>query len=105
MQSFERNIEQIFKLNDLDISSKANSLVNSMLSLTIGDQIKNERKTLNATKLDALRKATLESQRLNVVKPSRPKQKGINSEVIIERKLADGKSYRCNLKEFMKQKM
>lgn len=62
-----------------------------MLSLTIGDQIKNERKSLNVTKLDALRNATLGSRQVNVVKPSRPQQKGINSEIIIEKKLADGK--------------
>lgn len=74
------------------ISSKMNSLVDSVLSLTIGDQIKNERKALNATKLDALRKSTVASRKVNFIKPSRPDRKGFNSEIIIEKKLADGKS-------------
>lgn len=62
-----------------------------MLSLTIGDQIRNEQKPLNAVKLDALRKATLASRQINIVKPSRPDRQGINSEIIIEKKIAHGK--------------
>lgn len=68
-----------------------NSLVDSVLSLTIGDQIKNERKALNTTKLDALRKSTVGSRKVNFIKPSRPDRKGLNSEIIIEKKLAHGK--------------
>lgn len=62
-----------------------------MLSLTIGDQIKNERKALDGRKLESLRKATLDSRQVNFIKPSRPDRKGLNSEVIIEKKLAYGK--------------
>lgn len=62
-----------------------------MLSLTIGDQIKNERKSLNVAKLDALRKATLGNRQVNLIKPSRPDRKGLNSEIIIENKITDGK--------------
>lgn len=67
-----------------------NSLVDSVLSLTIGDQIKNERKALNASKLDALRKFTVSSRSVNLIKPSRPDRKGLNSEIIIEKKIANG---------------
>lgn len=74
-----------------------------MLSLTIGDQIKYERKSLSVTKLDALRNATLGSRKVNFVKPSRPKQKGINSEVIIEKKLADGKDMTYKLNDFVRK--
>lgn len=62
-----------------------------MLSLTIGDQIKDERKSLNIVKLDALRKSTMEKRQINFIKPSRPDRRGINSEIIIEKKIADGK--------------
>lgn len=76
----------------MSISSKMNSLVDSVLSLTIGDQIKNERKALNTAKLDALRKSTVGNRKVNLIKPSRPDRKGLNSEIIIEKKLAHGKS-------------
>ncbi|XP_031628108.1 nuclear pore complex protein Nup214-like [Contarinia nasturtii] len=71
---------------------KMNSLVDSVLSLTISDQIRSEQKPLNASKLDALRKATLSSRKINVIKPSRPDRQGINSEIIIEKKLAHAKA-------------
>lgn len=67
-----------------------NSLVDSVLSMTIGEQIKNERQPLNARKVDALRKLTLGSRQVNFIKPMRPEPKGINSEFIIEKKLASG---------------
>lgn len=68
-----------------------NSLVDSVLSLTIGDQIKNERKALSAPKLNALRKFTVSNRSVNLIKPSRPDRKGLNSEIIIEKKLANGR--------------
>lgn len=74
-----------------------NSLVDSVLSLTIGDQVKNERKVLNTNRLDSLRKVTLSSRRVNFIKPSRPDRKGLNSEIIIEKKLAQGKFINTNL--------
>lgn len=64
-----------------------------MLSLTIGEQIKNERRPLNAKKIDALRKVTLGSRNVNFIKPMRPDRKGLNSEVIIEKKLASGTKF------------
>lgn len=69
---------------------KMNSLVDSVLSLTIGEQIKNERQPLNARKIDVLRKLTLGPRNVNFIKPMRPEPKGINSEFIIEKKLASG---------------
>lgn len=69
-----------------------NSLADSVLSLTLGDQIKHERKLLNIAKLGALRQLTLKGRQVNLVKPSRPEQRGINSEIIIEKKIADGKT-------------
>lgn len=74
----------------LILHRKVNSLVDSVLSLTIGEQIKNERRPLNATKIEALRKVTLGSRNVNFIKPMRPDRKGLNSEVIIEKKLASG---------------
>lgn len=66
--------------------------------MTIGDQIKNERKPLKSNKVDELRRATISSRNINLVKPSRPDRKGLNSEIIIEQKLAEGKKkYRLNL--------
>lgn len=74
----------------LNAFSKVNSLIDSVLSLTIGDQIKNERKSLDAKKLESLRAATVGSRQVNFIKPSRPDRKGLNSEIIIEKKLAYG---------------
>lgn len=67
-----------------------NSLADSVLSLTISDQIKNERKTLNADKLHSLRELALKGRPANFVRPSRPDRKGLNSEIIIEKKIANG---------------
>lgn len=67
-----------------------NSLIDSVVSLTIGDQIKNERKALKSNKVEELRRATISSRNINLVKPSRPHRKGLNSEIIIEQKLAQG---------------
>lgn len=58
--------------------------------MTIGDQIKHERKPINTQKLQKLREATA-NRKINVIKASRPERKGLNSEVIIEKKLAHGK--------------
>lgn len=69
---------------------KVNSLVDSVLSLTISEQIKNERRPLSTKKIEALRKVTLGSRNVNFIKPMRPDRKGLNSEVIIEKKLASG---------------
>lgn len=65
-----------------------NSLIDSVLSLTIRDQVKNERKALNADKLEMLREITLHKNQMNHVKPSRPERNGLNSEFIIEKRLA-----------------
>lgn len=70
-------------------SSNLNNLIDSVLTLTIANQIKNERKQLNREKVNQLRKKLMKREP-GVVQPSRPEQKGINSEVIIEKKLAQG---------------
>lgn len=85
--------KNFFVANLKFICRKMNSLIDSMVSMTVGDQIKNERKILDAKKLDELRKATLSSRNIRIIKPSRPERNGLNSEVIIEKKLAEGK---CN---------
>lgn len=77
-------------INGFFVFSKVNSLIDSVLSLTIGDQIKNERKALDTKRLESLRKATLGSRQVNCIEPSRPDRKGLNSEIIIEKKLAYG---------------
>lgn len=58
--------------------------------MTLSDQIKHERKALNSNKLEMLRNMTLNSRQVNFIKPSRPDRKGLNSEIIIETKIANG---------------
>lgn len=69
-----------------------NSLINSVLSMSIRDQMSSDRKTLDAKKLDALRSITLEKRQMNYVKPTRPARKDLSSEFIIEKRLAYGES-------------
>lgn len=71
------------------ISRKINTLVDSVLNLTIGDQLQSQQKALDPEKTECLRKI-LTNRKIWEVKPSRPERKGLNSEVVIEKKLALG---------------
>lgn len=58
--------------------------------MTISDQIGAVRKPLDSRKLERLREQ-LANRPIPVVRPSRPDRIGLNSEVVIEKKLAYGK--------------
>lgn len=58
--------------------------------MSISEQVLSDQKPLNSKKLEKLRTA-LETRKISTVKPSRPDRNGINSEVVIEKKLAHGK--------------
>lgn len=70
---------------------KINSLIDSVLNMTIGDQIQNQQKVLSLEKVERLRKI-IKNRQISTVNPTRPDRKGLNSEVVIEKKLALGKS-------------
>lgn len=67
---------------------KMNTLINSVLSLSIRDQMKTERKALDTNKLDALRELTLKKRQMNYVKPTRPVRNDLSSKFIIDKRLA-----------------
>lgn len=63
--------------------------------MSISEQVLIDQKPLNSKKLEKLRTA-LETRKIAIVKPSRPDRSGINSEVVIEKKLAYGKYNKNN---------
>lgn len=65
-------------------------MIDSVLSMTISDQITAERRPLDRHKLGKLNE-TLLNRPIRTVKPSRPNRKGLSSEVVIEKRLAYGK--------------
>lgn len=68
---------------------KINQLIDSVLNMTIGDQLQKEEKPLDPIKMSKLRKV-LTNRPITSIRPSRPDRKGLNSEVVIEKKLALG---------------
>lgn len=67
-----------------------NSLINSVLSMSI-DQMKTNQKALNTNKLAALRENTLNKRQMNYIKPARPIRNDLSSEFIIGKRNAYGK--------------
>lgn len=63
--------------------------------MSISEQVLSDQKPLNSKKVDKLR-ASLKNRQISVVKPSRPDRSGINSEIVIEKKLAHG-NYKIKL--------
>lgn len=68
-----------------------NSLINSVLSMSIRDQMKPGQKSLNTLKLTALRENTLDKRQINYIKPRRPIRNDLSSEFIIGKRNAYGK--------------
>lgn len=72
-------------------NNNVNSLADSMYSLTLVDQIIAENEKLSAEKWMALRRMLHERNTIMVTKSKRPTQRGLNSEVVVEKLLANGK--------------
>lgn len=70
-----------------------NSLINSVLSMSIRDQMKPDQKALNTLKLAALRENTLNKHQMNYIKPTRPIRNDLGSEFIIGKRNAYGKLF------------
>lgn len=66
-------------------------MIDSVLNMTIGDQLQNQQKILSLEKVERLRKI-IKNRQISTVNPARPDRRGLNSEVVIEKKLALGKS-------------
>lgn len=71
----------------LEITNKdpVESLTDSILSMSIIDQVQRENKKLNPRKLELL-KECLKRHRTQIVKPNRPDRPGLNSEVVQDRR-------------------
>lgn len=67
-----------------------NSLTDSIFSLSLCEQVQAETERLSYDKLCSLRAVLKNRKTISVVKPMRPERKGLNSEVVMERKLALG---------------
>lgn len=71
-------------------NNNVNALADSMYSLTLADQIIAENEKLSAEKLVALRSMLHGRHTIMVTKSKRPTQKGMKSEVVVEKLLANG---------------
>lgn len=67
-------------------------MIDSVLNMTIGDQLQTQQKVLGSEKVERLRKI-ITNRHISIVNPTRPDRKGLNSEVVIEKKLALGKLF------------
>ncbi|XP_058177050.1 nuclear pore complex protein Nup214 [Anopheles ziemanni] len=83
-----------------DDSGAIESLTDSILSMTLGDQVAADAKKLSEVKLAALRKA-LAGRKVVTVKPKRPDRVGLSSEVVRERR---DEVRRLNLEQEKSQK-
>lgn len=69
-----------------------------MYSLTLADQIAAETDKLSTEKLNSLRNLLQGRQTVMHTKSNRITQKGLNSEVVVEKLLANGKMQFCSFK-------
>lgn len=58
--------------------------------MSLCDQVKLETERLSNEKMTALRDMLKYRNIITVIKPKRPERKGLNSEVVMEKKLAQG---------------
>lgn len=59
--------------------------------MSLCEQVKQDRERLSKEKATALRELLASRTSISIVKPLRPDRKGVNSEVVIEKKLAQSK--------------
>lgn len=77
-------------------------LTDSIFSMSLCEQVKQDRDRLSKEKATALRDLLATRTSISVVKPLRPDRKGVNSEVVIEKKLAQSKWNYCLCSNFYK---
>lgn len=78
-------------------SRSVNILTDSIFSMSLCEQVRRDTQGMSADKMAALREQLRQHTNIPVVRPKRPDRKGINSEVVIEKRLAQGKL----LKQFL----
>lgn len=59
--------------------------------MSLCEQVRRDTQGMSADKMAALREQLRQHTNIPVVRPKRPDRKGINSEVVIEKRLAQGK--------------
>lgn len=65
-------------------------MLDSVMSMTISDQVTAEHKPLDKKKLERFREI-LAKMPIRTVRPVRPDRDGLSSEVVIEKRIAHGK--------------
>ncbi|KAG5671965.1 hypothetical protein PVAND_002130 [Polypedilum vanderplanki] len=79
------------KQKNANVNATIESLSDSIISMSLIDQVQNEKSKLTDKKLKNLRNY-LESREVVTIKPQRPQLPGLNSEIIIEKKMKAMKS-------------
>lgn len=62
-----------------------------MVSMSLCDQVKLDTERLSAEKLDSLR-SFLKNRKIVKISPKRPERTGLSSEIVMEKRKAQGKS-------------
>lgn len=70
--------------------------------MSLCDHVKQDRERLSKDKETALRELLATLNSISIVKPLRPDRNGVNSEVVIEKKLAQSKLHYCLCSNFYK---
>ncbi len=75
------------KMTEMNISS----LADSMVSMSLCDQVKLDTERLSTEKLNSLRDM-LKTRKILQITPKRPERSGLSSEVVMEKRKAQGES-------------
>lgn len=85
--------DDVKKTKNSNINATIESLSDSIISMSLIDQIENETPKLSEKKLKELRN-TLSNREVTIIRPQRPKYLGLNSEIVLEKRANAIKSLR-----------
>lgn len=77
---------------DATANTSVNSLSDSIFSMSLCDQVRLHNEQMPAERMAALRNVLRSRPTIAVIVPCRPERKGLSSEVVLERKIAQGES-------------
>lgn len=77
--------DDVKKQKNTNVNETIESLSDSIISMTLVDQVEKERNKLSEDKLSKLREYLI-GRPVTIIKPQRPQLPGLNSEIIIEKK-------------------
>jgi nuclear pore complex protein Nup214 len=90
--------DDVKKQKNANLNATIESLSDSIINISLADQVDKERSKLSEKKLEMLRKC-LGEREVTVIKPRRPQMPGLNSEIIIEKKANALKLLRKNVEQ------